>query len=97
MSENAPFAWWATRAGILRAVQFHPEVAHTPHGALLIATSCATSPVQRQDWTMNAFREEAIVAHPRTGRHGYGDISGLSGGVDFRGRRGVSTRRSASS
>ena len=36
ISKNAPFAVVADEARHFYAVQFHPEVAHTPHGALLI-------------------------------------------------------------
>jgi GMP synthase (glutamine-hydrolysing) len=62
-------------------VQFHPEVAHTPHGALLIRNFVRDIAGCRGDWTMKAFREEAIArirAQVGQGRV----ICGLSGGVD---------------
>ncbi len=62
-------------------VQFHPEVAHTPRGAELLANFlfeiCHATP----SWTPGAFVEE----HVRTIRAQVGDaqvICGLSGGVD---------------
>ena len=60
---------------------FHPEVVHTPQGALLIRNFVLNIAKCKGDWTMKAFREEAIGnirAQVGTGRV----ICGLSGGVD---------------
>ena len=65
----------------LYGVQFHPEVVHTPDGARLISNFVHKIAGLKVDWTMGAFRAEAIAAiRPRsaTGRV----ICGLSGGVD---------------
>ena len=79
-SPNAPFAITADPARQFYAVQFHPEVHHTPKGAQLyenfvrLAGFCG-------DWTMGAYRAEAIARI----RDQVGDakvICGLSGGVD---------------
>jgi GMP synthase (glutamine-hydrolysing) len=81
MSENAPFAVVADEARRFYGVQFHPEVAHTPHGALLIRNFVRDIAGCSGDWTMRAFREEAIErirAQVGSGRV----ICGLSGGVD---------------
>jgi GMP synthase (glutamine-hydrolysing) len=62
-------------------MQFHPEVAHTPDGAKLIANFVHKVVGLRGDWTMAAFREQAIQrirAQVGKGRV----ICGLSGGVD---------------
>ena len=60
---------------------FHPEVVHTPDGAKLIRNFVRKVAGLTGDWTMRAFREEAIEkirAQVGKGRV----ICGLSGGVD---------------
>src|SRR6201990_1735188 len=42
------------------AMQFHPEVAHTADGAKLIRNFVRKVAALKGDWTMRAFREEAI-------------------------------------
>ena len=62
------------------AVQFHPEVHHTPNGARLYENFVRLAGF-KGDWTMSAYRDEAIAAI----REQVGDqkvICGLSGGVD---------------
>jgi len=81
VSENAPFAAVADEERKFYAVQFHPEVVHTPQGAQLIRNFVRDIAGCKGDWTMKAFREEAIArirAQVGTGRV----ICGLSGGVD---------------
>ncbi len=80
-SDNAPFAIVADEGRKLYAVQFHPEVAHTPQGALLIRNFVRDIAGCVGDWSMGAFREEAVArirAQVGAGRV----ICGLSGGVD---------------
>jgi len=79
-SPNAPFAIIADAARHFYAVQFHPEVHHTPNGAKLYENFIRLAGFSG-DWTMGAYREEAI----RVIRDQVGDkqvICGLSGGVD---------------
>jgi len=79
-SPNAPFAITADPSRHFYAVQFHPEVHHTPNGARLYANFVHMAGFTG-DWTMGAYREEAI----RKIRDQVGDakvICGLSGGVD---------------
>lgn len=80
-SENAPFAVATDEARRFFSVMFHPEVVHTPDGAKLIHNFVRKIAGLRGDWTMAAFREEAIARI----RAQVGDgkvICGLSGGVD---------------
>ncbi|MEL6170713.1 MAG: glutamine-hydrolyzing GMP synthase [Pseudomonadota bacterium] len=79
-SPNAPYAITADTSRKLYAVQFHPEVHHTPNGAKLYENFVREAGF-KGDWTMGAYREEAI----RKIREQVGDkrvICGLSGGVD---------------
>lgn len=79
-SPNAPFAVTADPAREFYAVQFHPEVHHTPKGALLYENFIRRAGFVG-DWTMGAYREQALQAI----RDQVGDqkvICGLSGGVD---------------
>jgi GMP synthase (glutamine-hydrolysing) len=81
VSEGAPFAVIADDARRLYGVQFHPEVVHTPHGAALLRNFTHRVAGCRGDWTMAAFREQAIErirARVCRGRV----VCGLSGGVD---------------
>ncbi len=78
---GSPVSVIADDARKFYAMQFHPEVAHTPDGAKLIRNFVRNIAGFAGDWTMRAFREEAIAkirAQVGTGRV----ICGLSGGVD---------------
>lgn len=80
-SSGAPFAIIADDTRKFYGVQFHPEVVHTPHGAALYRNFTHNICGCSGDWTMAAFREEAIEKIRRQ----VGDgkvICGLSGGVD---------------
>ncbi len=79
-SPHAPFAITADLARRFYAVQFHPEVHHTPNGAKFFENFVRLAGFTG-DWTMGAYREEAIERI----REQVGDahvICGLSGGVD---------------
>jgi GMP synthase (glutamine-hydrolysing) len=80
-STGAPFAAIADEKRKIFAVQFHPEVVHTPDGAKLLSNFVHHVAGLRGDWTMAAYREQALAAI----RKQVGDgkvICALSGGVD---------------
>ena len=80
-SEGAPFAVVADDTRHFYGIQFHPEVVHTPHGAQLLQNFTHSVCGCSGDWTMAAFRAEAIArirAQVGSGKV----ICGLSGGVD---------------
>jgi len=79
-SPGAPFAIVADESRDFYAVQFHPEVHHTPNGRKLYENFIRIAGFTG-DWTMGAYREQALLAI----RERVGDkkvICGLSGGVD---------------
>jgi GMP synthase (glutamine-hydrolysing) len=81
VSDGAPFAAVADEARRFYAVQFHPEVVHTPHGAALLRNFVREIAGLSGDWTMRAFKDEAIERiRAQVGRGRV--ICGLSGGVD---------------
>ena len=80
-SPNAPFAVIQDEARKYYGLMFHPEVVHTPDGAKLIRNFVRNIAGLSGDWTMHAFREEAIQKiRKQVGRGRV--ICGLSGGVD---------------
>jgi GMP synthase (glutamine-hydrolysing) len=81
ISPNAPIAMIADEKRRFYATQFHLEVVHTPHGAALLRNFVRNIAGCSGDWTMRAFKDEAIDrirAEVGKGRV----ICGLSGGVD---------------
>jgi GMP synthase (glutamine-hydrolysing) len=80
-SQGAPFAMIADDARRIYAVQFHPEVVHTPDGARLLANFVHKVAGCAGDWTMAHFRHQAVEqVRAQVGRAKI--ICGLSGGVD---------------
>jgi GMP synthase (glutamine-hydrolysing) len=81
VSENAPFAVIADPKRAYYGLMFHPEVIHTPHGAGLIRNFVRRIAGCAGDWSMKAFRDEAIARIRQQVGQGR-VICGLSGGVD---------------
>jgi GMP synthase (glutamine-hydrolysing) len=80
-SPNAPIAMIADEARKFYATQFHLEVIHTPHGAAILRNFVRNVAGCSGDWTMRAFKDEAIEKiRAQVGRGRV--ICGLSGGVD---------------
>ena len=80
-SDGAPYAAIANDEKRFFGVQFHPEVVHTPHGAALLKTFTHSICGASGDWTMAAFKDQAIAAIREQVKDGR-VICGLSGGVD---------------
>ncbi len=80
-SPNAPIAMIADEARRFYATQFHLEVVHTPHGAALLRNFVRDIAGCAGDWTMRAFKDEAIEKVRKQVGQGR-VICGLSGGVD---------------
>ncbi len=78
---NAPIAMIADEARKFYATQFHLEVVHTPHGAALLRNFIRKIAGCKGDWTMRAFKEEAMEKIRKAVGKGR-VICGLSGGVD---------------
>jgi len=81
VSEGAPYAMIADDQRRFYGTLFHPEVVHTPHGTELLRNFARKVAGCSGDWTMAAFRQQAIEkirAQVGKGRV----ICGLSGGVD---------------
>src|SRR5258708_7102834 len=80
-SDGAPLAAIADDERRFYGVVFHPEVVHTPQGAKLLRNFTHRVAGCQGDWTMAAFRAQAINrirAQVKDGRV----VCGLSGGVD---------------
>ncbi|MBI0163276.1 glutamine-hydrolyzing GMP synthase [Bartonella sp. M0283] len=80
-SKGAPFAAISDEKRHFYAVQFHPEVVHTLDGARLLQNFVHNIAGIKGDWSMKAYREQAISAIRRQVGKGR-VICGLSGGVD---------------
>jgi GMP synthase (glutamine-hydrolysing) len=80
-SEGAPYAAIADDARKIYGVQFHPEVMHTPRGAVILKNFTHGIAGLTGDWTMAAYRDEQI-AKIREQVGSAKVVCGLSGGVD---------------
>jgi GMP synthase (glutamine-hydrolysing) len=80
-SENAPYAAIANDDKNFYAVQFHPEVIHTPDGSTLLENFTHMIAGCGGNWTMAAFKEQEI-AKVRAQVNDGKVLCGLSGGVD---------------
>ena len=81
ISDGSPFAAVADETRRFYGVQFHPEVVHTPIGAKLLENFVYKIAGLAGDWSMSAYKEQAIGQIRRQ----VGDgrvLCGLSGGVD---------------
>jgi GMP synthase (glutamine-hydrolysing) len=80
-SQGAPFAAICDEKRHFYAVQFHPEVVHTPDGGKLYRNFVIEICGCRGDWSMASFKDDAIARIKK--QAGFERvICGLSGGVD---------------
>ncbi len=78
---SCPIAAMADEERRFYAVQFHPEVTHTPQGAKILSRFVLEICGARPDWVMASHIDEAVAAI-REQVGGEEVILGLSGGVD---------------
>src|SRR2546427_407132 len=81
VTENSDHAAFEDRSRKLFALQFHPEVAHTPRGKEIIANFVHNVCGCGKKWTMRNYIDQAVGAiREQVGSENV--ILGLSGGVD---------------
>jgi GMP synthase (glutamine-hydrolysing) len=88
-TDASPYAGFADPARHLYAIQFHPEVAHTPHGRDVLRNFVVGVAGIGQTWTPASFIESTVAeirdrvdAHARSVGSDGKVICALSGGVD---------------
>ncbi|QCE35599.1 glutamine-hydrolyzing GMP synthase [Acetobacteraceae bacterium] len=81
-SEGAPFAVIWNEKRRFYAVQFHPEVVHTPDGAVLLRNFALNISGCTGKWSMEVFRDAEIKRIQDKVGENARVICGLSGGVD---------------
>ncbi len=80
-SGSIPFAAMADEGRKIYALQFHPEVAHTEDGSLILRNFLFKVAKLKPTWTMASFVEESVAAM-RAQVGGGKVVLGLSGGID---------------
>ncbi len=80
-SDNSGYAAIKHKLKPIFALQFHPEVVHTPNGSKIIENFLLNIAKLKADWTPNSFIGESINKIQNTVKDKH-VILGLSGGVD---------------
>jgi len=80
-TESSAVAGFESQSRGIYAVQFHPEVRHTEHGAEILNNFLFRICGARADWTMASFRQEQVERIRRQVPTG-SVVCALSGGVD---------------
>jgi GMP synthase (glutamine-hydrolysing) len=81
-TENTPVAAMANSARRMYAVQFHPEVIHTPSGMDMLRNFLFNVVELAGDWTMESFVDSTVRQIRETVGETEQVVCGLSGGVD---------------
>jgi GMP synthase (glutamine-hydrolysing) len=79
---TCPVAAVKHRSRPVYGLQFHPEVAHTPYGALILGNFLDRICRSAADWTMGAFLEREVAEIRRRVGPEERVVCGVSGGVD---------------
>jgi GMP synthase (glutamine-hydrolysing) len=79
-TENSPVAVMGNGGGVF-GIQFHPEVAHTPQGKMVLSNFAYKVCGCQGNWTIGNFINESIARIDEQVGHGK-VINALSGGVD---------------
>jgi GMP synthase (glutamine-hydrolysing) len=80
-TSDTPIAAFENAERGLYALQFHPEVRHTPHGTEILENFLFRVCRVKPEWTMASFRREKVAAIRAQAPSG-AVICALSGGVD---------------
>jgi GMP synthase (glutamine-hydrolysing) len=80
-TSSSPIAAFEDGKNRLFALQFHPEVQHTVHGAAILQNFLFRVCGARPDWTMASFRADRVAAIRERAASGE-VLCALSGGVD---------------
>lgn len=81
-THNCPIAAVKHRSRPLYALQFHPEVAHTAYGSLILGNFLDRICKSPRSWTMGAYLDHAIAEVRARVGPGERVVCGVSGGVD---------------
>ncbi len=81
-TSTCPIAAVKHRTAPIYGIQFHPEVAHTPYGTLILGNFLDRVCGSPKKWTMGAFLEHSIQAVRQQVGENDRVVCGLSGGVD---------------
>jgi GMP synthase (glutamine-hydrolysing) len=79
---NSPYAAVRTADGLIRGIQFHPEVAHTPEGARILRNFVLGICGEPGDWTMTNFVDSKVAEIRARVAPDDRVLMALSGGVD---------------
>ncbi len=80
-TSSSPIAAFEDANARVYGLQFHPEVRHTVHGAVILENFLFRICEAKPDWTMASFRADKVEAIRRQAASG-AVICALSGGVD---------------
>jgi GMP synthase (glutamine-hydrolysing) len=81
-SDNSPHAAVRSKDGMLRGIQFHPEVVHTPCGTAVLRNFVLRICGEPGDWTIENFIETKTAEIRARVRSEDRVLMALSGGVD---------------